>query len=168
MEDITYRNCPHCGREISIKFTSCPFCKKNIYNNTEKITAAEFIKKRKIIEQNEILKLRKDILAFYNIEGDVSDEEYAQLKTFYQTDKPHANNISHTSNHGETLLYTLNVILLIIGIFGAIILIVLGEFKFLYGFAIIGTLLFSFGFTSVFLTISKNIRAIADSSEKKI
>lgn len=118
------------------------------------------------IEQNEILKLRKDILAFYNIEGDVSDEEYTQLKIFYQTDNPHANNVSHTSNHGEALLFTLNVILLIIGIIGAFILIVLGEF--LSGFVIIGTLLLSFGFTSVFLTISKNIRAIAYSLKKKM
>ena len=113
------------------------------------------------IEQNEILKLRKDILAFYNIEGDVSDEEYTQLKIFYQTDNPHANNVSHTSNHGETLLFTLNVILLIIGIIGAFILIVLGEF--LSGFVIIGTLLLSFGFTSVFLTISKKLGYILGS-----
>lgn len=165
MENNTL-NCPHCGKEISTEFMFCPFCKNNIYHNPTKVTAAEFIESRKVIEQNESQDLRKKILEFYNIKGDVSDEEYAQLKNFYQKDNPAATKISHTSNNGETLLSTMAIVLLVLCIIGGIWLTIRGDL--VTGFAVIGSSLLTFAFTSVFLNISKNIRAIADLLERKM
>ena len=73
--------CPNrlCGKEISVKFDKCPFCHTLLIK--PKKTAEDIINEHKHTEREEDLKdaIRKQ----YNIDGDISEEQYGQLREIY-------------------------------------------------------------------------------------
>lgn len=75
--------CPNffCGKEVGDKLDYCPFCHTQLIK--PKKTAADIINEHKQKKDN----LRETIRKNYNIEGDISEEEYTQLLTIYKEEK---------------------------------------------------------------------------------
>lgn len=71
--------CPNrlCGKEVSDEFDHCPFCHTQLIKPTK--TADDIINEHKQKEDN----LRNAIKKQYNIAGDISEEQYQQLKEIY-------------------------------------------------------------------------------------
>lgn len=71
--------CPNrlCGKEVSDKFDYCPFCHTLLIKPTK--TAEDIINERKRKEDD----LRDAIRKQYNIDGDISEEQYGQLREIY-------------------------------------------------------------------------------------
>lgn len=80
--------CPNrlCGKEVSTQFDNCPFCNTQLIKT--KRTAEEIINEHKhkvelIKEQKEEI-LKEAVRKRYNIDGDISDEQYDQLIEIYK------------------------------------------------------------------------------------
>ncbi len=71
--------CPNhlCGKEVSDKFDHCPFCHTLLIKPTK--TAEDIINEYNRKEED----LRNDIKKRYKIDGNISEEQYGQLKEIY-------------------------------------------------------------------------------------
>ncbi len=102
--------CPNrsCGKEISIKFDNCPFCNTPLIKT--KRTAEEIINEHKellIKEQKEEI-LKEAVRKRYNVDGDISDEQYRQLIEIYKHEvgeitMNEKKNVKENNNHGKKL-----------------------------------------------------------------
>jgi len=119
--------CPNrlCGKEVSDKFDHCPFCHTKLIKPTK--TAEDIINEYKHKADNqrkqEEDELRDIIRKRYNIEGDITEEQYKQLIDIYEQENgnrilPQKNDDSPISKRNRwtipIILSTLVVFLVII------------------------------------------------------
>ena len=88
--------CPNrlCGKEISTKFDNCPFCHTPLIK--PKRTAEDIINEYKHKEREE--DLRDAIRKQYNIDGDISEDQYGQLREIYLKEHGNRNDATKKEN----------------------------------------------------------------------
>lgn len=108
--------CPNhlCGKEVSDKFDHCPFCQTLLIKPTK--TAEEIINEHNREEEN----LKNAIRKQYNIVGDISEEQYKQLKEIYLKE-----NHTHQSTTASKSKHSYAWIAYLIGLFIIVALVLL-------------------------------------------
>lgn len=105
--------CPNhlCGKEVSDKFEYCPFCHTLLIKPTK--TAEEIINEHKREEED----LKNAIRKQYNIVGDISEEQYKQLKEIYlKENHTHQSTKEGKSKHSHAWIAYFAGLLLIVAL----------------------------------------------------
>ena len=100
-----------CGKTVSTQFEKCPFCGTPI----SRLSVDEILEDLSEKEKDEQQTHREKVLRYYNIDGDVSDEQFEVLdKKYHQA--IHEKSIPLLSPKAESILHKYGEALYIIGI----------------------------------------------------